>query len=447
MTTLEQYVKEKYDNDPYWFIEESSSIYNQQKAKEVEDIKDYLEGDHIIKFRPDYEFGGKKYSARKIILNQAHGIVNFMTSFLVGNDVTITGEEGIVKELSRVQRKGKYSRLDYKILERALKYGEVYEYVYIDVKGDIKSKLIDSSCGFPVYNENNDMIAFIESFVFDGISYYNVYDEQFVTRYDNNGGEIRLIGRNINLSGLPILYSNPSEYSDVQGVSELKRWTNLLDNQEDLLSKAFDGYYKHITGIPVITGQQLKGDGIPSNIVGAGLTLDDGSTFDFKSNSFDSQAFKTLYESLEDTLYTVAQIPTITQGTTNISNVSTEAIRILYSNAIMKAQKNQQFMQEGIEERLTRIIKLLGEYKGKSFSEDQIDSIGVNFTLALPSSDKELIDNMKVLREIGGLSIETIIEKSPYSTDVQNELKRIKSEGETVVADDKANNGNELEVV
>lgn len=439
MTTLEQYIKEKYSNEPYWFVEESSSVYNQQKAQEVWDMKDYLEGEHAINLRPDYEFGGQKYSARKIVLNQAHGIVNFMTSFLLGNEITITGEEGIVKELSRVQRKGKYGRLDYKILERTLKYGEVYEYVYIDAKGVIKSKLIDSSCGYPVYNENNDMIAFIESFNFDAIDYYIVYDEQFVTRYDNNGGAIRLVERNINLSGLPIIYSNPSEYSDVQGVSELKRWANILDNQEDLISKAFDGYYKFITGIPVVTGQQLKGAGLPKDIVGMGLSLDDGSTFDFKSNKFDSTAFKVLYENLENSLYNVAQIPSITQGNTAVSNVSTEAIRILYSQAIMKAQKNQQFMQEGIENRFEKIIKLLVEYKGKTFNEDQLDSLGINFSYALPSSDKELIDNMKIMREIGGISIESIIEKSPYSTDVQNELKRIQSEGNKVVVNNVEN--------
>ena len=441
LSTIESYIKDKYDSNPYWFVEEVSSVYNQQKVTNVMNLKDYLEGEHLIKQREDYEFAGKKYSARKIILNQAHGIINFMTSFLLGNDTTIKGEEVIAKELTKVSKRGKYERLNFKILDRALKYGEIYEYIFIDKKGDIKSKLIDSANGHPVYNENNELIGFIESFNHDAIDYYIVYDDKFVTKYDNNGGEIRLTERLINLSGIPIVFSNPNEYSDVEGVSELKRWSNILDNQEDLISKAFDGYYKHIIGIPVVTGQQLKGEGIPSQIVGGGLNLDDGATFDFKSNKFDSTAFKVLYDNLENTLYNVAQIPSIAQGSTAISNVSTEAIRILYSNAIMKAQKNQQFMQDGIETRLERIIALLQEYKGLSFTQEQIDSIGINFTYALPSNDKELIDNMKTMREMGGLSLETMLENNPYVTDVQNELGRIKGEGNNAAIGDNVNSG------
>lgn len=431
MNTLEQYVKEKYDN-PYWFVEEVQSVHNQQKIQTILNLKDYLEGEHLIKKKEGYTFAGKTYQARKIILNQAHGIIDFMTSFLLGSDITITGDEGITRELTRVSRKAKYDRLNYKILQRTLKFGEIYEYIFIDKQGNIRSKLIDGSVGTPVYNENNEMISFIESYNHDGIDYFIVYEDDVVSKYNNNGGDLHLTERYANLSGLPIAFINPSEYDDVQGVSELNRWANILDNQEDLLSRAVDGYYKHITGIPVVTGQQLKGDGLPTDIIGAGLTLDDGSTFDFKSNSFDSTAFKTLYDVLENSLYDVAQIPSITQGRTDISNVSTEAIRILYSQAIMKAQKNEQFMKEGIENRIERIIKLLGEYKGIKFTNEQIDSVGFNFTYALPSSDKERIDNMRTLRDMGAISIESVIENSPMTNDVQMELERLGNEGSRI---------------
>ncbi|USK86172.1 phage portal protein [Peribacillus asahii] len=442
MSTLEQYIKEKYDSSNEWFIEELQSVYNQQRIQNVLNIKDYLEGEHAIKKKEPYNFAGKTYQSRKIVLNTAHNIISFMTSFLLGNKTTITGDEAITKELSRVYRKGKYDSLNYTILERILKFGEVYEYIFIDSKGNIRSKLIDSASGTPIYNENNELICFIESYNFDGIDYYILYEEKSVTKYDNKGGDLRQTERFANLSGLPIIYRNPSEYSDVEGVSELKRWANILDNQEDLISKAVDGYYKHITGIPVVTGQQLKGEGIPSHIVGGGLTLDDGATFDFKSNTFDSNAFKTLYDQLENSLYTIAQIPSIAQGRTDISNVSSEAIRILYSNAIMRGQRNEMFMRAGLEQRLEVIIKLLQEYKGLSFTENQIDSVGINFSYMLPSSDKELIDNMKTLRDMGTLSIKTALEKSPVVSDVQTELERLAQENEDVGTNGNVNDNN-----
>lgn len=436
MTSLQEYISSKYGSDSNWFIEFVNEIPNQQKVQDVLRIKDYLEGEHEIKKKPSYKFGGKTVEPRRIILNQAHGIINFQTSFLLGHNVTITGEEEITKVLNKVYKKGKYNRLDYTILERTLKYGEMYEYIYLDQQGNIKSKLIDRSSGYPLHNENNEMLAFVESFTNDGITYWIVYDDKFVSKYSNEGEKIHLVSRYANLTGLPIAYINPSEYSDIEGVSELNKWANILDNQEDLLSRAVDGYYRYITGIPVISGQILKGEGIPKDILGMGLVLDDGSTFSFESNSFDANAFKTLYQTLENSLYDVAQIPSIVQGRTNISNVSTEAIRILYSNAIMKAQKNQQFIQEGIEKRLEVIIKLLQEYKGYSFSEEQIESIGINFKYSLPSSDKELIENMKTMRDMGSISIETIIEQSPYVDNVQNELEKLAKEKDNRVVNE-----------
>lgn len=183
--------------------------------------------------------------------------------------------------------------------------------------------------------------------------------------------------------------------------------------------------------MPVITGQQLKGDGLPVDIVGAGLNLDDGATFEFVSNKFDSNAFDTLYETLLNALYTVAHLPAIAVGRTDISNVSTEAVKMLYQLAMMKAGQNEQYIREGIEQRFERIRKLL-EYKGVTFSDDEFVSLGLVFSYALPSSDKEIIENMKALREIGGLSLQTMIEKNPYVNDVQQELMRLKEENDTI---------------
>lgn len=432
MNNLQSYIKEKY-NSEFWYVEEVQSVYNQQKKLEVSNLKDYLNGKHKIQRKESYKFNGKIFEPRKIVLNQAHTIINFMTSFLLGNVATITGEENTVNEFMKVIRKAKYDRLNYKILDKVLKFGEIYEYVYLD-NNVIKSKLIDVEDGTPIYNENNKLIGFIESYVFDGIEYYIVYDENTVSKYNNVGGEIKLVSRNINLSGLPIIYHTDNDYNDIEGSSELNRWINLIDGMEDLLSKAVDGYYHHITGIPVITGQQLK-DSLPTDIIGAGLQLDDGATFEFKSNLFDSNAFKTLYETLINSLYEVASIPSITMGRTDISNVSTESIKILYSLAIMKSEKNAQFMKDGMEQRFEKIRDLLA-LKGLVFKDEQFDSLDISFQYALPTSNSEIIKDLKELRQINGISIETLLEKNPYVSDVNVEKSRLLGEGSNIEFND-----------
>lgn len=426
---LEQYIKEYHEGRSDWFIEEVQSVSNQQRVMNVLNLKEYLNGKHKILQKLNEKFGGKEYVPRKIVLNHALTLLNFQTSFLLQNPITITGKERIVKEYQKVNRQGKYDRLNYRILDKMLKYGQVYEYVYLD-KNTIKSKLIDASEGYPVWNDDNEMIAFIQAYTVNGVDYYVVYSEDTVETYNNKGGQLRMTGRYANLSGLLIVYKTTNEINENEGKSELENWISILDSLEDLVSKATDAYYKFITGIPVVTGQQLKGEGLPTDIVGAGLSLDDGATFEFVSNKFDSQAFKTLYESLLNALYEIAQIPSIAVGRTDISNVSTEAVKMLYQLAMMKAGQNEQFMREGIEQRFEKIRRLLA-YKGVTFTDDEFESLGLVFQYALPSNDKEIIENMKALREIGGLSLQTMIEQNPYVYDVQHELMRLKEENDT----------------
>ncbi|KYD26206.1 phage portal protein [Geobacillus sp. B4113_201601] len=425
---LKEYIKEKYEGRSDWFVEEVQSVTNQQRVMNVMNLKNYLNGQHKILQKPNEKFGGKEYVPRKIVLNHALTLTNFQVSFLLQNPVTIIGKERIVKEYQKINRQGKYDRLNYRIMDKMIKFGQVYEYVYLD-KNVIRSKLIDATEGFPVWNDVNEMIAFIQAYMVDGIDYYIVYSEDVVEVYDNKGGELRMTGRFANLSGLPIIYKTMNEINENEGKSELENWISILDSLEDLTSRAVDAYYKYITGIPVITGQQLKGEGLP-DVIGAGLVLDDGASFEFVSNKFDSQAFDTLYETLLNALYTVAHMPAIAVGRTDISNVSTEAVRILYQLAMMKAVQNEQFMREGIEQRFERIRRLLA-YKGVTFTDDEFVSLGLVFQYALPSSDKEIIENMKALREMGGISIHTMLEQNPYVHDVQQELTRLKEENDT----------------
>ncbi|WP_031408031.1 phage portal protein [Geobacillus vulcani] len=426
---LQQYIKEYHEGRDDWFIEEVQNVSAQQRIMKVMNLKEYLDGKHKILQKSNEKFGGKEYEPRKIVLNHALTLLNFQTSFLLQNPITITGKERIVKEYQRVNKQGKYDRLNYKILDKMLKYGQVYEYVYFD-KNVIKSKLIDASEAYPVYNDENEMIAFVQAYTVNGVDYYILYTDDTVETYDNKGGELRLTGRYANLSGLPVVYKTTNEVNENEGKSELEKWISILDSLEDLLSKATDAYYKFITGIPVITGQQLKGS-LPVDIVGAGLNLDDGATFEFVSNKFDSQAFDTLYETLLNALYTVAHLPAIAVGRTDISNVSTEAVKMLYQLAMMKAGQNEQYIREGIEQRFEKIRRLL-EYKGVTFSDEEFDSLGLVFQYALPSSDKEVIENMKALREMGALSLQTMLEQNPYVNDVQQEMMRLKEENNTI---------------
>lgn len=424
--SIDQYIREHHDGNPEWFVEECNSIANMQRINKIVDIKEYLSGTHAILQAPSYMYNGKEFKPRKIVLQYAKNVLNFSTSYLLSHPVTLTGQDSIVKEYKKVYKKGKYDRIDFDVLDKITKYGFVAEYVYLDENKDIKSKLIDPADSYPIYDDENNYIAFIEHYTaVDNVSYYTVYYPDRVQKYCNKGSQLKLVGEYSNLSGLPIVYKNQNELDSTTGRSDLEDIVTIIDNMEDLLSKFADSFYKHHNPIPVVIGQQLKGEGISPNVVGVGIVLDDGSDFKMVSNQLDYKSFETIYKTLMTTLLDISSVPGVSMGKVDISNLSEVSIKLLFSLADIKASMNEKYMREGLEERFDKIRKLL-EMKGKRIEDDAFDSLGIVFQYARPQSAKEVIDNLKVLSDMGAISIESILEHSPYTTDVVQELERLK---------------------
>ncbi|MFP3356748.1 phage portal protein [Planococcus sp. SIMBA_143] len=424
---LEQYVKVKHDNNAHWFIEEINTVANQQRLMNVESKKDYLMGNHKIKDLPSFMYNGKLVTPRKIVLQTAKTLLQFHAQFLLKNDVQLTGKEKMIEELNKVNKLGKYNAKNLKILSNLLKFGSCVEYVYVDKKGYINSKVIPADEGTPIYNHHNDLIAFVQSYVFDGISYYTLYEEDVVKEFNNEGGEMKLTGQYANLSGLPIHYHTHNEYSEIEGYSVLDDFIGILDNMELLLSKTTDATYTHFQGIPVITGQRLTTGGIPKDIIGGGLVLDDGSTFDFKSNDLDIKAFESLYNQLNQSLLDVSATPAVSMNKSDISNLSEVSIRLLFSLAEVKASENEGYMREGMMERYDKVRKLLS-YRGVTISDDDYASLDLLFKYNQPSNESERIKDLKELRAMNAISMESMLEHSPYTTDTMQEMERIKAE-------------------
>ncbi|MFJ8063300.1 phage portal protein [Psychrobacillus sp. NPDC096426] len=427
---LQQYIKVKYKNKTGWFMDEVASYHNTSRVLNVQNKKDYLEGHHNILNRPNYQYNGQLVEPRKIVLNMAKTILAFQTQFLLKNPVQITGKEKMVEEFQVVNKLGKFNEKNIAILDRLLKYGNVYEYVYMDKKGYITSKVINSDEGFPVYNQHNEMIGFIESYVFDGISYYVVYDDEKVQEWTNEGGSLQMTSQFANLTGLPVAYVSTNEHSQTEGKSQLDDFMVILDNMEDLISKTVDGLYKMINPVPVIVGQQLKGS-IPENIVGAGIQLDDGGAFSFESATIDAKAFDILYTQLYQSLLDVSMTPSVSMGRAEISNVSEQSVRLLFSLASVKAGMNEQCLRKGFYERWDKIRELLS-YKGVNINDKAWATFDVMFTYDMPSNNAEVISNLKVLREMGALSMESLLELSPMVSDVGQEMERLSSEGNKI---------------
>jgi SPP1 family phage portal protein len=426
---LQEYISVVHDGKQDWFVSECNSYYHQNRINKIIDIKEYLSGSHAILNRPAEQWNGKTFEPRRIVLQYAKTVLNFSTSYLLKNPVTITGEESDVKIMKQIYKQGKFNRTDLGIMDKLVKYGACYEYLFIDKDGKIKSKLINPEDSYPVYNEQGEMIAFIEHYTTDyNVSYYNIFTEDKVYKWTDAGGDLNFLGEFNNVSGLPVAYKNLNELDNTDGRSDLEDFVNIIDNMEDLISKYTDSIYKFLNPIPVVIGQKLniknnQGE-IPTNLVGIGLNLDDGSDMKFAHGSLDYESFESVWKTLKQALLDISNTPAVSMNNTDISNLSEVSIKLLFSLADIKAGLNERYIREGFEQRFERIEKLLG-LQGIELDLDDLDVV---FQYARPLNESDIIDNIGTLKEIGVMSLQTAIENCPMIYDVGNEMERLGKE-------------------
>lgn len=102
-------------------------------------------------------------------------------------------------------------------------------------------------------------------------------------------------------------------------------------------------------------------------------------------------------------------------------------MKLLFSQTDNKAKQTIQVLKEGIFKRFQYINKLL-VLSGKDFSEDEMDSLDIGFNVNRPVDTQSLMNELKMQYDMGAISIESIIDLSPYSMDTPLELQRIKAE-------------------
>jgi SPP1 family phage portal protein len=431
MNNLEYYIQTKYKNNPLWFAEEVKQAYHSNRIAKAYSIMNYLHGKHKVLNREDIKFKDKEFITKKLILNTAKTICNFHSTYLVGNPISLTGSEKLVSRIQNTYNYGGFNNADSKIADKLVKYGNSYEYIYKDGER-ITSKIINNECAYPVYSETGEYIAFIEYWTnLDHISYYYVYTNDNVTVWSNEGTELHIIDEYRNRTGLPIVYKTNNDYDYREGVGLLQDIIPVLDEIEDLLSKMGDSIYTlSLNPFLVTTGQQIEGS-VSTDAVGYNISLENGSSMEYVHSEMDYNSIKYYLDTIQNQLNMIGYLPSILGGNGNIANVSEVSLKMLYSLADVYAMLNERVMKNGLNERINVIRNLLNE-------NNDSDYVNVTFNYARPQNATELLDNLKKQFDMNAISLQTIVEQSPLTTDVSMEMNRLQ-DNKGVVVDNKAN--------
>lgn len=429
--SLDNYIQNQYGNNSKWFMEEINQGNHAGRIANVIANRNYLAGNHKVLQRENSQYKGKQFIVRKTILNYAKTIIRFHNTYLLGKPVSISGNETTVKTFTDIYKFGQYETVDYEILDRVNKFGDAYEVVYMD-NGIIKSKVLDSGCCYPVYDDMGNYISFIEHWtdIFTAITFWNVYYPTYVEHWTNEGGDEHLVSTDINVCGLPIHYHNFNDLNYDYGVSILTDIKPILDDLEDILSKLGDAIYVNtLNPMPVAIGQRIESS-IPADATGYVLNLDAGD-FKYANCNVDYETVKLYLDNIKQMLNDIACIPSVLGSSTNIANISEVSMKILFHMATINADETKKWLNCGFKERFEKFQKILN-MQGLSCDND----VDVVYNVSMPVASTEMIANLKALRDMGAISIESIMDKSDLITDSDVEKQRLSVENVEVNKDD-----------
>lgn len=423
MDRLNYYIEKQYSNNPKWFMEEVNQGSHAARIAGVVANKDYLAGRHKVLLRQDSRYKGKELIVRKTVLNYAKTVIRFHNTYLLGKPVQLScKDENTANIFSGIYRHGQYDTVDYQILDRVNKFGDAYEVIYVD-NGAIKSKVLDNSCAYPVYDDMGNYIAFVDHWTdaYTAITYWDVYYPNRVEHWSNEGGDEFLVSTDTSI-GLPIHYHNFNDEDYNFGVSMLADIKPILDDLEDIISKLGDAIYVNtLNPLPVATGQRIESS-IPADATGYVLNLDVGD-FKYANCSIDHNTIKLYLDNMKQFLNDVASIPSVLGSNANIANISEVSMQILLMMANLNADETKKWLNIGFKERFKRFQKILNMQGIRADG-----SVDVIYNVSMPVASAEMIANLKALQEMGAISRETIMEKSELITDVDVEKKRLEGE-------------------
>lgn len=415
-----------YDFSGTWFQTEIKKLRYTDRINRVMGIDEYLRREHKVLQLPSFEFKEHTFEPTKLILQTLKSIIKFHSSYIVGTPISITGDKEFVSFLNTIYKKGGYQKTDLELAKDLITYGDTFEYVYLDDKGNIRSKIIRNKDSYPIYNGMGEYISFVEYWKDEDTrkDHYIVYYPDMVEIYEGN----KLIDTKANLTGLPIWYSSmdKSKYDKFGDPFPLDL-IGVMDTIEILLSK-LDSAVNTLSLNPlgVVSGQRIDSS-IPTNIVGAVMNLEDGSKFEWANAQMDRESIKLELDYVIQQFYAIACVPASIMGQSNVANVSETSITMLYQQTDNFARQYIASLTEGFSQRLEYIRKLM-EYNNQSVSEEVFDTINFVFNVSRPVDNAADMENMQIQYNCGAISRQTIIDRSPYTTDTALELKRIADE-------------------
>jgi len=422
-------------------------------------VKQWNTKDHAIVtdkiLRPDkFDADNKQVRIARIPIPFQKLIVKRAASFLCGIPIEIdckVENESIEEKLLQVIKKSwDDNKLDYKskalarLMMSETEAAELWFLVDADknywrgtpnegkvnVKLRLRTKTLANKYGdtlYPVFDQMGDLIAFARGYVIvsvkDKIEHIDIYTDtkRYLLTQDKESWNI--VVEDEPSGKIPIIYYQQEdvEWVDVQ-------W--LIDRIEMLLSKLADtnDYFAH--PVLAIEGESVEAvEWVSKDENGKAVLLKNGAKASYLVYTVTPESIKTELEELRSHIMTQTQTPdTSFDSVKGLGTYSGIALKMIFSDAHMKASEHEEVFGEGIQRRLNFLkaanIIINTEY------EKAVLTLKPRFTYYLP---KDLVEETNMLLAAMGsdkplISQDTAVERSSLIDDKKGEKERLQVE-------------------
>lgn len=381
------------------------------------------------------ESGNKIVPVAKIPIPFQRKIVKSASAFLFGNPINLSSDA----DISDLTNEWRRLRMDSLLLKFAqeVKSSTEAAIAFSIVKDDdgtkLKAQMLKGNL-YPVFDEYEDMKAFVWMFKNTSTDYLYVFTAESTKKYKKVKDGWSEEGSDTNLfKKIPIVYMNQEnpEWWEVQ---------DMIDRYEMSVSKFADTndyfaspMYKIKGEVGSFPGKDVTGKAVtlPQKVENNILVEGD---VEYLTWPHAPEATKLELDKLEGLIYSMSSTTNVTlESMKGVGNVANYAMQLMFLTSIIKAKWDEGDFRTAIE----RMISLI--YAGSSKMSKPEEHIKVEFTGILPNNVMEIITMLS--EATGGQAImsqEAAVKQNPLVSDPQDEIAKIQSEqglGETLTID------------
>ncbi|MBR8535408.1 phage portal protein [Carboxylicivirga sediminis] len=386
----------------------------------------------------------------KLVFNFPKKIVRTAVAFCVGGDMVVSSggdaddafnlfKTTWEKKLKMKNNIKKFVRTVMIETKAALLFYPITEGEEDDKVMGLRVSLLDSESGefYPHFDKYKDMDAFTRRYKTKNeddkdVTVVEVYTAEQITTFTKESGDYQMTAKKNLFGKIPVVYAEQSqpEWEDIVTLMDAfeMRLSRLADSNDyfaEPLLKLF-GEVESLPGKDKV-GKMVKFK-MEKNLSGDGKVSHGDAEYLTWDQMPDSTKLE--LEQLWNGIFSMTSTPDLSfDNVKGIgANLSGIALKMMFLDALLKAQENQETFGEAIQRMVSVVIAGIGYWESKYKKDLEEADIEVKHNDPIPDDLKEWLESLGQAKADGVMSLETIIDNNPLAKDKKKELESIRKE-------------------